>query len=148
LPPPKSDELTELRASISANGVFEPIGVSAGPGFPVRSPTTAHAYTSPKRPACPAPASLAASSANLEFRLYRPITNLERRQLSPATLICIGLAVEPARHTQALIATTGYKRPMIHVADYLDWLERRTYRGDRARPPANASRSNSRRVPA
>jgi hypothetical protein len=28
----------------------------------------------------------------------------------------------------------GYSRPLIRVADFLDWRERNTYRGDRVRP--------------
>lgn len=31
-------------------------------------------------------------------------------------------------------AWPGYSRPLIRVADFLDWRERSTYRGDRVRP--------------
>ena len=31
-------------------------------------------------------------------------------------------------------AWPGYARPMIRVADFLEWRERCTYRGDRVRP--------------
>jgi hypothetical protein len=102
LPPPSSDELTELRASISANGVFELIGVSAGPGFPGEVADDRARLHIAQTPRLPCPGQPRRFEREPEFRLYRPITNLERRQLSPATLIRIGLALEPARHTQAL----------------------------------------------
>lgn len=32
----------------------------------------------------------------------------------------------------------GYSRPLIRVADFLEWRERSTYRGDRVRPVGGA----------
>lgn len=32
----------------------------------------------------------------------------------------------------------GYSRPLIRVADFLEWRERSTYRGDRVRPIGGA----------
>ena len=34
----------------------------------------------------------------------------------------------------------GYSRPLIRVADFLEWRERSTYRGDRVRPTAGLPR--------
>jgi hypothetical protein len=33
-----------------------------------------------------------------------------------------------------IIALPGYRRPLIRVADYLQFVEQHTYRGDRVRP--------------
>ena len=34
----------------------------------------------------------------------------------------------------------GYSKPMIRVADFLEWRERCTYRGDRVRPCGSSSK--------
>jgi hypothetical protein len=38
-----------------------------------------------------------------------------------------------------VVVLPGYSRPMIRVADYLELVERSTFRGDRVRPIAGAS---------
>ncbi len=43
-------------------------------------------------------------------------------------------AVDAVFRACTVVAFPGYSRPLIRVADYLELLERSTYRGDRVRP--------------
>lgn len=40
-----------------------------------------------------------------------------------------------------VVAVDGYARPVVHVEDYLDLIERSTFRDDRVRPMASTSRA-------
>jgi hypothetical protein len=48
-------------------------------------------------------------------------------------------AVDAVFRTLAVVALPGYSRPMIRVRDFLELLERCTFRDDRVRPIAGAS---------
>jgi MT-A70 protein len=85
LPPPKSDEPTKLQASITAKGVLEPIVVSAGPGCPGAVADARQQIAQTLRLPCPREPRPFESEP--EFRLYRLITNPERRRLSSAALV-------------------------------------------------------------
>jgi hypothetical protein len=43
-------------------------------------------------------------------------------------------AVDAIFRACAVEVWDGYSRPMIRVADFLDWREKNTFRGDRVRP--------------
>ena len=45
-------------------------------------------------------------------------------------------AVDAIVRACGVVAVPGYSRPVILVRDYLELLERSTYRGDRVRPTA------------
>lgn len=80
LPPASAEQRAALKQSIAAEGLLNSIVVSAGP-------------------ACPGQV---ADGRARDFRLYRLLTNLKRRQLAPAQLVRIGLALEPLEREQAL----------------------------------------------
>jgi hypothetical protein len=65
-------------------------------------------------------------------RLSNPAAVLTR-----SDLVELGLerrAVDAVFRACPIVALPGYSRPMVRVADYLELLERSTYRGDRVRP--------------
>lgn len=57
--------------------------------------------------------------------------------LSRTDLVELGLerrAVDAVFRALPVVRLPGYTRPLVRVADYLELLERSTYRGDRVRP--------------
>ncbi|HXG77243.1 MAG TPA: hypothetical protein VNJ53_11790 [Gaiellaceae bacterium] len=48
-------------------------------------------------------------------------------------------AIDAVFRALAVVALPGYSRPMIRVRDFLELLERCTFRDDRVRPMAGAS---------
>jgi hypothetical protein len=57
--------------------------------------------------------------------------------LSRTDLCELGLerrAVDAVFRAVPVVVLPGYSRPLIRVGDYLDLVERSTYRGDRVRP--------------
>ena len=73
-------------------------------------------------------------------RLVAPTTaRLTRREgfLTRSDLAALGLerrAVDAVFRELPVVSFPGYSRPLIRVQDYLDLVERSTYRGDRIRP--------------
>ncbi len=64
-------------------------------------------------------------------RLANPDAVLSRTDLS-----ALGLprrAVDAVFRALPVIVLPGYSRPMVRVADYIAYLEKHTYRGDRVR---------------
>jgi hypothetical protein len=65
-------------------------------------------------------------------RLHNPDALLSRTDLRE-----LGLerrAVDAVFRELAVVVFPGYSRPLVRVADYLELVERSTYRGDRVRP--------------
>lgn len=57
--------------------------------------------------------------------------------MSRTDLTALGLerrAVDAVFRALPIVALPGYSRPLIRVSDYLELIERSTYRGDRVRP--------------
>ncbi len=57
--------------------------------------------------------------------------------LSRTDLAALGLerrAVDAVFRELPVVSLPGYSRPLVRVQDYLDLIERSTYRGDRVRP--------------
>jgi hypothetical protein len=57
--------------------------------------------------------------------------------LTRGDLVMLGYerrAVDVIFRELPVVALPGYSRPMVRVADYLELLEKSTYRGDRVRP--------------
>ncbi len=73
-----------------------------------------------------------ATSEAIRARLDNPAAFLSRTDLRE-----LGLerrAVDAVFRACTVVAFPGYSRPLIRVADYLELVERSTYRGDRVRP--------------
>jgi N6-adenosine-specific RNA methylase IME4/ParB-like chromosome segregation protein Spo0J len=101
LPPPSEEERAALKASIAAEGLLVPVVVSAGPA---RAGAVADGQARVEICAelgIPCPSKQRAFESESEFQLYRLLTNLKRRQLPPAQLIRIGLALEPLERARA-----------------------------------------------
>jgi hypothetical protein len=65
-------------------------------------------------------------------RLRNPAAFLSRTDLAD-----LGLerwAVDAVFRACPVVVLPGYSRPLIRAADYLELIERSTYRGDRVRP--------------
>jgi hypothetical protein len=70
----------------------------------------------------PAAADLLATPGALLTRSHLRALGLERRAID-----AVFRELDP-------VVLAGYSRPMVRVDEYLDLLERSTYRGDRVRP--------------
>jgi N6-adenosine-specific RNA methylase IME4/ParB-like chromosome segregation protein Spo0J len=102
LPPASAEQRAALKESIAAEGLLNPIVVSAGPACPgqvadgrARLELCAELGIESRTEERP-------FASEADFRLYRLLTNLKRRQLAPAQLVRIGLALEPLEREQAL----------------------------------------------
>jgi N6-adenosine-specific RNA methylase IME4/ParB-like chromosome segregation protein Spo0J len=101
LPPASAEQRAALTESIAAEGLLNPIVVSAGPAC--------RGEVADGRARLELCAELGIESrseerefaSEAEFRLYRLLTNLKRRQLAPAQLVRIGLALEPLERERA-----------------------------------------------
>jgi N6-adenosine-specific RNA methylase IME4/ParB-like chromosome segregation protein Spo0J len=101
LPPASAEERAALKESIAAEGLLVPVVVSAGPA---RAGEVADGQARVELCAelgIPCASEQRAFASEAEFQLYRLLTNLKRRQLPPAQLIRIGLALEPLERAQA-----------------------------------------------
>ncbi|MGZ4408953.1 MAG: hypothetical protein ACXVY6_09210 [Gaiellaceae bacterium] len=68
-----------------------------------------------------------------------PAERLEQRDgfLSRGDLATLGLprrAVDAVFRACPVVAFPGYSKPLVRVVDYLELVERSTYRGNRVRP--------------
>jgi len=101
LPSPSAAELTALRDSIAAQGVLEPIVVSAGPSNAgeVADGRARLAICAELEVECPRTARPFAGDG--EFELYRLTTNVVRRELSVAQRVRFGLLLEPHERAKA-----------------------------------------------
>jgi N6-adenosine-specific RNA methylase IME4/ParB-like chromosome segregation protein Spo0J len=95
LPPASAEQRAALKQNIAAEGLLNPIIVSAGPACPdeVADGLARLELCAELGIECRSEQREFASEA--EFGLYRLLTNLKRRQLAPAQLVRIGLALEP-----------------------------------------------------
>jgi hypothetical protein len=77
-------------------------------------------------------ATVTARTAVVMTRLANPDAFLSRTDLA-----LLGLerrAVDAVFRACPVVALPGYSRPLIRVRDFLDVVEKSTYRGDRVRP--------------
>jgi hypothetical protein len=112
----------------------------------------------PDTPSLDAPASLGAAKEGKEIReagnetavegavRHHPVTTellaTPEALLTRTHLRELGLerrAVDAVFRALPVVALPGYSRPMVRVQDYIELVERNTFRDDRVRPMAQAS---------
>lgn len=101
LPPASAEERAALKESIAAEGLLVPVVVSTGPARVGEVADGRARVELCAELGIDCPSEQRAFASETEFRLYRLLTNSRRRQLPPAQLIRIGLALEPLERARA-----------------------------------------------